>query len=500
MTDPAAPSAPPERPRFESPPLGFGDQQQLQQVEQKNNKVLWGIFGLLLVLTLGVVFLLPSLVQPVAPPVPVVLTPTEATAVAEPAPFEAAQRLRIRQQAQEVLDPLLDLQGQLEKQQVQAWAADAFAAALATAKQGDEAYGAQRYEQALAAYQQGLQALQAIAAQSGTVLAEKLAAGQAALAAGDSTTATATFEIALLLDPGNGEAMDGLGKSRVLDQVLALLSAGQQLEEAGSLEEARSKFEEAQRLDAGNAVAAQALARIATARANANFAAVMSRGFAALQAGDPDGASQAFEQAAALRPGSAEVSAALQQAKDQKTLSAITVHLAAAAAAEAAESWAAALAEWRAALVIDPNLVSAEEGERRTQSRSNLDDFLVATLANPLRLGDPAVHAQTVQVVQDARNLLVPGPRLQQQLEQVDSLLTRAQVPIRVTLLSDGQTQVTLQGVGALGLISAHSLDLLPGTYVAIGVRQGFRDVRQEFTVGLDGQPVQLTVACTESI
>jgi len=172
MTDPAPPSAPPERPRFESPPLGFGDQQQLQQVEQKNNKVLWGIFGLLLVLTLGVVFVLPSLVQPAAPPVPVVLAPTEAAVVTEPAPFEAAQRLRIRQQAQEVLEPLLDLQGQLEKQQVQAWAADAFAAALATAKQGDEAYGAQRYEQALTAYQQGLQALQTIAGQSGTVLAE----------------------------------------------------------------------------------------------------------------------------------------------------------------------------------------------------------------------------------------------------------------------------------------------------------------------------------------
>ena len=64
---------PPSDPvRYESPPLGFGDQQLLQQAQQRNNKALWGIFALLLVLTVGVVFVLPSMVQPAAPP-PVVV-------------------------------------------------------------------------------------------------------------------------------------------------------------------------------------------------------------------------------------------------------------------------------------------------------------------------------------------------------------------------------------------------------------------------------------------
>lgn len=408
--------------------------------------------------------------------------------------------MRLRQQAQEVLDPLLDLQNTLEKQSVQSWSGEAYAAALATAKEGDAAYSALNYEQALSLYQQSLTAMQAIAGSRQTIFAEQLAAGQAALAAGDSAAADAAFSIAVLLEPTSSEAVQGMERARVLDRVLALLEEGQQLQADGRFDDARAKFQEVQQLDNGNPEAAQALAGIATAQANANFAAVMSRGFAALQAGDPEAAKAAFEQANTMRPGSAEVAAALQQASDQKTLSAITVHINAAQAAEAQEAWAQALAEWNAALVIDANLVTAQEGQRRTQSRTNLDEFLVATIGNPLRLGDAAVHAQTTQVLSDARKLLTPGPRLQQQLSQVDELLALAKRPVNVTIQSDGQTTVTLAGVGVLGMISSHSVDLLPGTYVATGVRQGYRDVRQEFTVGLDGKPVQLTVACTESI
>jgi tetratricopeptide (TPR) repeat protein len=289
-------------------------------------------------------------------------------------------------------------------------------------------------------------------------------------------------------------------RAQVLDQVLALMDEGEALQADSKFDDARDRFQQAIALDPAHEPARQALAGIATAQANQNFAAVMSRGFTALQAGNAEAAKAAFEQAGSMRPGSSEVAAALQQAKDQQTLSAITVQINAATVAEANEDWATALAAWNAALVIDPNLVDAQTGQRRTQSRTNLDNFLTDTIANPLRLGDDAVYAQTEQVLRDATTLLTPGPKLQSQLQQVQAFLARAKVPVDVTIQSDGQTTVTLYGVGELGLLTTKTVSLPPGSYVAVGVRAGYRDVRQEFVVGLDGQGVQITVSCNDTI
>ena len=50
-------------------------------------------------------------------------------------------------------------------------------------------------------------------------------------------------------------------------------------------------------------------------------------------------------------------------------------------------------------------------------------------------------------------------------------------------LTSDELTTVTLYRVGALGAFASHDVELRPGTYTAIGSRDGYRDVRQTFTV-----------------
>jgi tetratricopeptide (TPR) repeat protein len=489
--------------RFESPLLGAGDQQQFSHTQQRNNKALWGIFALLIVLTAGVVFVLPSLVQPAAPPVVVVAPPATTpnlAGAADSAPFAEAQRLRMRQQAQEVLQPLLALQDELETQQVRQWAGDAFTQALTTAQQGDSAYSSQGYEQALSLYQQALTALQTISANRQPEFAQQLALGNAALLTGNGQQAAAAFAIAVLLDPTSDAAAQGLARAKVLDQVLALLAEAKALQDNNDFDAARSKYQAVLQLDASNQAANTALTSIRTAQANATFAAQMSRGYAALQAGNTPAAKAAFEQAGTMRPGAAEVTAALQQANDQQTLSAITVHINAAQAAEANEAWSTALAEWTTALGIDPNLVTAKEGQQRTQSRTNLDQFLNDTLANPFRLGDQAAYAQTEKVLRDATSLLTPGPKLQQQVQQVQDLLTRIKIPVNVSLQSDGLTAVTVYGVGELGLLTTQTLNLVPGSYVAVGVRKGYRDVRQEFVVGLDGKALQLTVICNESI
>jgi len=486
-----------------SPQFGLGDQTHFQQRQQKNNRVLWGIFALLLVLTGGVIFLLPRFVTPPDPASTAltVVTPAAApAAVTGLSPFEEAQRLRQREAAQSTLAALLELQESLEAQEVLAWAEMAFNSALEFARTGDESYRLGAFTEAGGHYQSGLDILQQLDASKPQVYSQYMALGDAALEDGNAAEADRAYSIALLVNPDSADAVTGMERAIVLDEVLGLLEAGNNLQSSNQFEAAREQYRKAQQLDADNTRAAQAVTTINRAILERDFAGAMSRGFAALQRDEPEAARTAFNQAGALKPGSAEVAAALQQAADQETFSAVTIHMNAAATHEADERWADALGRWNQALEVDPNLVSALDGKRRSESRLNLDTYLDATLADPLRLAEETVFDQARQVVQDARRIPAPGPKLQTQLTGLEALLSKARVPAEVAFQSDGQTTVTLYRISELGMFTSQSLSLLPGKYVAVGVRSGYRDVRQEFTVPLEGQPPVVVVACSELI
>ena len=86
------------------------------------------------------------------------------------------------------------------------------------------------------------------------------------------------------------------------------------------------------------------------------------------------------------------------------------------------------------------------------------------------------------------------------QLDQLEGLLENSQIPVTVQFQSDNQTQVTLLRIAELGNFQSQSLSLKPGRYVAVGVREGFRDVRQEFVVGFGQTPDAVVVKCEEPI
>lgn len=486
-----------------APQFGLGDQLALQQHQSRQNVVLWSIFGLLLVLAAGVFFILPRYVGPAQPPAPVLVTPSTPAASAitgSLSPFEEAQRLRQREAAQNSLARLLELQAQLEERNIENWAAAEFEAGLDLARQGDEAYRKQEFETAGNLYQQGVDALQTLLDSEQPRFDAFLAEGQSALDAGDARSASEAFTQALAIRPGNSTAQQGLQRAGVLDQVVQLLAAGRERQSAGAFDAARAHFEEAQALDPSNAGIGAALRELDSAIANSAYATAMSRGYAALQAGRAAEAEEAFREAGTMRPGSAEVETALQQARDAATTARIKIHMDAASGFEAEENWAAALREWQSALAADPNLVVAQQGQRRAGNRRDLDVFLATVIREPLRLADEEIYQQTVQLLRDLQGFEPKGPRLAGQVAEVETLMAQARVPVTVQLASDGQTEVTLLRVSTLGKFTRQTRELLPGQYVAVGARPGYRDVRVEFTVMPGTAPGTVTVVCNETI
>ena len=75
-----------------------------------------------------------------------------------------------------------------------------------------------------------------------------------------------------------------------------------------------------------------------------------------------------------------------------------------------------------------------------------------------------------------------------------------AQLPVSVLLHSNEVTDVTVYKVAHLGTFRRQQLSLKPGTYPAVGVRDGYRDVRQKFTIRPSGETPIIEISCTEPI
>ena len=482
--------------------FGMGDVQAHKAKQQQQTKILWGIFSLLLVLVLGVIFILPRYIAtPDQAAVAPVIIPVERSTPQEAfSPFEEAQLLREREQAQEVLAQILELQEQLEAIGVETWAGEAYQASLDTAIEGDVAYREQRFQEAQEIYQRSLLSLQSLEALSQTVLESSIEEGYAAIETGMPVEAEQAFATALLIEADSEAALAGMERAGLLPEVLALIEQGDASRASNDLETALEFYTQATVVDPAHSGAADAISQTNAAIIERDFQNFMSTGFSAIQANNPEAALQSFNQALGLKPDSVDAQSAITQAETMITSRDLNIQLSAAQEHEAAERWQDALQAYNNALAIDANVVSAINGRERTQTRVNLDTFLVNILNAPLRLAEESVYQQSINVYNEALTLVQENTRLYEQLVSLRGYLDKARVPVPVTLQSDGITSVTVLRVSELGMFNAQTLDLNPGTYTAVGVRPGYRDVRTEFVVPFSGEEPVVTVICNEPV
>ncbi len=162
--------------------------------------------------------------------------------------------------------------------------------------------------------------------------------------------------------------------------------------------------------------------------------------------------------------------------------------------------WQQAVKHYEDALKLDSSLAFAQQNLPNSRARAKLDGDLRSALGNPNRLSDTHVFGLTEQLLASAQNVANPGPVLQQQIAQLGSLLQQAAIPVSVTLRSDSQTEVTVYKVGKLGRFDSKTLELRPGSYTAVGIRNGYRDVRQSFTLSHNSPAPTITLICSEPI
>jgi hypothetical protein len=230
------------------------------------------------------------------------------------------------------------------------------------------------------------------------------------------------------------------------------------------------------------------------------FAAAMSEAHDALDRGDWGAARQGLARAAALQPASPAVADVRRRIEEAERSEALGRHRERARDLEAKEDWHRALAEYEAALKLDPAVAFALEGRDRTTKRGSLADKLDFHIGHPLRLATDSVAREAEVALQQAREVEAPGPRHQKQVTALDRALVEMRTPVAVVLESDGQTEIVVHKVGRLGTFERRTLELRPGTYTIVGSRGGYRDVRRQLVVKPAAAPPPLVVRCEEAI
>ena len=423
--------------------------------------------------------------------------PSSAPTAAPLSPEEAAA---LKSKADALLEQLLAQQSQLQDLHAESWGAEEYARYKELGNGGEDAFLANDFAQAVAKYTDALTVGGELLARSDDIVKRAFAAGQEAFAAGNAEVAIAQYDIVLGIEPGNEAAKAARARAERLPEVLALVARGNNERDAGEAQKAMTTYREALAIDPRWEPASRALAAVSAGVRDSDFETAMSQGSKALAAQNYAEAEHMFRAALALRPQAREAQDGLTQADEGLKLSKIALTEARALAFEKRELWDQAIAQYKGALADDPTLVFARVGLDRATARAGLDAKLRNLIDNPTLLFGDTVLADARKLVADARTVPEPGPVLSDQIDKLERLVTLAATPIAVQLQSDQHTEVTVYRVGPIGSFASKELQLRPGTYTAIGSRNGYRDVRQTFTV-LPGRTLPpINVICSEPI
>jgi serine/threonine protein kinase/tetratricopeptide (TPR) repeat protein len=407
---------------------------------------------------------------------------------------------RARFMAEATLGELLSAFEVLDLRGAGRWAPREYRAARDFYKDGDAAYLKKDFAHAEELYLAALTVLNPLYPLIEPAFDNAYAKGEEAFAVGERLGAIRWYELAVAVTPSHAGAQAGYKRAKNLEAVLHLVDQGIEYEEDLELDAAQKSFEQAVALDAVWRPAIDGLLRVEKTRTKMQFDMRMSEGFVAIAVGDYLAARAAFRAAQKLIPDSSEPADGLLQVDQGMRLADISTLEQEAQALERDEHWDAVISTYEEILKVDNTLMFASDGLQKAREMSALHARLDKLVEEPDKLSAPSQMQRATSLVVDIATRPKIGSRLGSQRDELLRLLKRAATPLKVSLLSDNVTAVSIYKVGRLGNFLRRELDLRPGTYVAVGSRPGFRDVRLEFRVAPEIEIEPVIVQCEERI
>ena len=401
---------------------------------------------------------------------------------------------------QALADNLLRQQISLEDQGVQVWAPAAYDQVMADGLAADEHLQQRRYDRAHAQYQAALEATRALENRIPAIIENQETIAAEAFLQGNAELALSALKTLIAIRPDNAGYQAELIRAENFDQVLTWLRQAQAAENLQAWPKALAWYQQALALDPEASSAQAGIVRITETLKQMHFSSALSLAFDLLEQKDLAGARQAFVEAQSILPDAKAPKDGLIQVglyEDRQKISTLRQQ---AEEAVRAEDWPLAIRLLDQVLDLAPGLTSASLSLEQAHQRLALDQTLNGFLRAPERMRLDAELTAARQALISAAQLSQRGPGLEQQISRLSLLISQARIPLPVILVSDNQTDITVYQVGHLGTLSRQELALVPGTYIIVGRRQGYRDIRYELHLNGDVKGVTVNLICDEEL
>ncbi|UCG14132.1 MAG: hypothetical protein JSU72_06615, partial [Deltaproteobacteria bacterium] len=420
-----------------------------------------------------------------------------------PKPIETVNTAQLaleKAEAERKLSEFVRLKTDLDSKGAPEWGGEFYAQMMQVGQKADNLLMEGDYTSASSKYMEATAKANELAGQTTETLRRLMDDGRLALAEGEGQTARDKFGLALMIDPTSKVAQHNLERANKVETVMRLLESGKHHERKNNFSFAYADYQEALRVDPESNEARTASARVKGLITEQRFRESMSSGLAAYHRGEYEFAQAELQKAQSFKPSSQEVHAALGQVDEAIRLARIERLQAEALTAEDSEDWERALKLYTAVLQMNQTIQFAVRGKDRSQERLRIDRNIDFYLKKPEFLESDRHLQKAILLLHEAAEIEPKGPRLSRRLDEMNRLVTVAKTPVTVTLESDNLTEVAIYKIGKLGRFEIRQLELRPGTYIVVGARDGYQDVRQEIVVKAGQKQLRVTVKCGAKI
>lgn len=164
------------------------------------------------------------------------------------------------------------------------------------------------------------------------------------------------------------------------------------------------------------------------------------------------------------------------------------------------DNWKAALTAYMQAETIHPNDKEVIGGIGLASQIIQYQNSILGFNKDPGRLANEAVKRSAENILNHASTMGAISPSLNTELVQLKTNIENFNRLVEIRVISDGLTDVSVRGVGQIGVVSQYSIRLKPGSYRLEGKRQGYKTKSISITISPEDTNVRVEIIADERI
>jgi len=409
---------------------------------------------------------------------------------------------KARSRSMTLISSLDKIISDLKNKNVQKWNNESFDKLEKSFEISNRSFNSERYFKSLEELLISETIAQKLLKQGEMILNEGLTFGLDFLNSGKVNEAIRKYKEALLIEPDNPIAKEGIKRANVYNEILSEIDEAEKLIKDNLLDKALSKILSAYTKDNKNKVAKNALIKINDIIAKRDFLSFMKIGNEAISNQNPLDGINAFLSALEIQPNSELAKKGLKRIRIIEKEINIKTLLKQASNNEKDEMWELALSDYKKVLALDKNIEVAQNSILRVSKIYNNRKKIVSYLGDEDRVYDFNIRKNVKKTISEGLEIIKesnPGPNFKKTLQDLITLINKFETPVSINFISDNKTKIKITRIGSFGPFLKNNIYLKPGKYEIIGMRKGYREKRIIIDIKYQNNE-KIKVICNEPI